>query len=69
MKREANLFDAGCTCPIKDRFDSTCAACPVSQAAREDGTLEEMRLSRLCKIGAEQDRTNMLLLAKQLHGV
>jgi hypothetical protein len=52
LNREANLSDAGLTCPIKDRPDSTCHACPVSQAHDP-----EVRLSALCRIGREQEST------------
>lgn len=68
LRREGNLFDCGTTCPLRDKDESNCSACPVSQAAREDGTIEEMRLSKLCQIGAEQERVSMLLLAQKQHG-
>lgn len=69
VRREGNLFNCGTTCPLRDKLEGNCTACPVSQAGRKDGTLDEMRLSSLCKVGAEQERTSMLLLAKREHGV
>lgn len=67
IRREGNLFDCGTTCPLRDLAESTCSACPVSQADREDGTREEMRLAKLCQIGQEQERVSMLLMTQQ-HG-
>jgi hypothetical protein len=49
MTRESNLYNAGLTCPIKDRPDSTCHACPVSQAH------EDVPLATLCRIGRDQE--------------
>lgn len=49
LHREGNLFNRGVTCPIKDRPDSTCHACPVSQAHTQEP------LSVLCRIGREQE--------------
>lgn len=68
IRREGNLFDCGTTCPLRDLPDSNCSACPVSRAHETDGTLDEMRLTGLCRIGAEQERVLMLLSA-QRHGV
>jgi hypothetical protein len=50
LGREANLFGGGLTCPIKDRPDSTCHACPVSKAHDTS-----VALSALCRIGREQE--------------
>ncbi len=50
VAREGNLYATGLTCPIKDRADSTCHACPVSKA--HDASVP---LSVLCKIGREQE--------------
>lgn len=50
MRREANLYESGLTCPIKDRADSTCHCCPVS-AARD----EEKPLGVLCRLGREEE--------------
>lgn len=50
LRREANLFERGTCCAIKDRTDSSCHACPVSKAHdREDA------LGVLCRIGREQE--------------
>ena len=69
VRREGNLFDCGTHCPLRDKPDSTCSACPVSQADREDGTREELRLASLCRNGAEQERVSMLLLAQRQGGL
>ena len=50
MTRESRLYERGVTCPIKDRPDSTCHACPVSQA--HDPSVS---LSVLCRLGREQE--------------
>lgn len=50
LRREGNLFASGLTCPIKDRSDSTCHACPVSKASDGDAPL-----SVLCRLGREQE--------------
>jgi hypothetical protein len=52
IRHEGNLFAKGLTCPIKDRSDSTCHACPVSKAADPDDAL-----GVLCRIGREQETT------------
>jgi hypothetical protein len=64
-RREGNLFDCGLTCPLRDANGSMCSVCPVSRAHETDGTLDEMRLTGLCRIGAEQERVEMLLMAKR----
>lgn len=49
LAHEGRLFTRGVTCPVKDRDDTTCTACPLSQA----GTSH--RLSPLCRIGRETE--------------
>lgn len=49
VHREVNLFNAQVTCPIKDRADTSCHACPVSEAGTESA------LSALCRLGREQE--------------
>lgn len=50
LRREGVLFGKGVTCPIKDRPDTTCHACPISRAAdREDPH------GVLCRLGREQE--------------
>lgn len=50
LTREARLYEAEVRCPIKDRADTTCHACPLSRAHdREDA------LSALCRLGREQE--------------
>lgn len=50
IRRESNLFAREITCPIKDRADTSCHACPVSKAHdRQDP------LGSLCRLGREQE--------------
>jgi hypothetical protein len=60
LGREASLDRHGIVCPIKDRADSTCHACPVSKAS--DPTAD---LSTLCRVGREQETvmTELAVLA------
>lgn len=51
IRGEGNLDRVGITCAIKDRADTTCHACPVSEAARRDKPL-----GVLCRLGREQER-------------
>lgn len=60
LEQEAQLFDAGITCPIKDLRDTTCLACPVS-AARDHS---EPR-GKLCRVGQEQERVATVLVAQR----
>lgn len=58
--REKSLFDRmGLECPIKERCDSTCLACPLSEA--DDG---ESVKGMLCIVGREQDTLQTLLAVK-----
>lgn len=50
VRREGSLFNGGVTCGIKERADSTCHACPLSQAHEERSAL-----GVLCRIGREQE--------------
>jgi hypothetical protein len=50
LYREAALFNAGVTCAIKDRPDTTCHACPVSKAHDP-----KQALGALCRVGREQE--------------
>ena len=52
IQREANLYEHQITCPIKDRNDTTCHACPVSKAGDPDAAL-----GVLCRVGREQETT------------
>lgn len=52
LHREANLDRVGVTCAIKDHPDSTCHACPVSEAHDR-----ETALGSLCRLGREQEIT------------
>lgn len=51
LHREASLDAAGVTCAVKARADSSCHACPISQAHDR-----ECVLGVLCRIGREQER-------------
>lgn len=59
LRREANGFEAGITCPLKDKGDMTCSACPVSEVGRNT------RRSALCRLGREQERIAALIIAKR----
>lgn len=61
VRREANLDRVGITCPIKDRPDTTCHACPVSEAARR-----EKPIGSLCRLGREQERVLTALAVHQV---
>lgn len=50
VNREARLYNAGVSCAIKERPDTTCHACPISKA--HDPT---DRLGALCRLGREQE--------------
>lgn len=50
VHREARLFNAGITCAIKERPDTTCHACPISQA-HDPGSA----LGALCRLGRQQE--------------
>jgi hypothetical protein len=64
FKREKYLFDRmGLSCPIKDRCDTTCLACPLNEANTE--TVK----GRLCRTGVEQEQAETLLAVKLTHGV
>lgn len=51
LEREGRLFNSGVSCPIKDRPDTSCHACPVSRAHDREGAL-----GVLCRLGREQER-------------
>lgn len=48
---EADLWDQGVTCAVRDRNDTNCSAC-VFAHHDEDGH----RLQRLCQVGREMER-------------
>lgn len=63
FNRERFLSDRmGLTCPIKDRCDTTCIACPLNEAHNPDSAK-----GRLCKVGVEQDQAETLLAVKLEH--
>lgn len=61
LKREERLWQRGITCPLKDERACKCSACPINK--RDDPVAE---LSALCRIGEEQDRAEMTILAKRV---
>ena len=60
LEQEAQLFDEGITCPIKDQRDTTCLACPVS-ASRDHSEPK----GKLCRVGQEQERVATVLVAQR----
>jgi hypothetical protein len=59
LHRERFLFDTmKIECPIKDRCDTSCIACPLNEAHDP-----ESRKGRLCQVGMDQERF------ETLHGV
>lgn len=60
LEREGALWNQGVTCPIKDRPDTSCNACPVSQHADF-----EQPLGMLCRIGRDQEKVCTELAAAQ----
>lgn len=60
VKREAKLSDSyGLSCPIKDRCDTSCIACPLNEANNPDS-----RKGLLCKVGVEQEQADTLFAVK-----
>lgn len=55
VNSEGALAERGVTCALKDRPDSTCNACPISQ---HEGSGE---MATLCKIGRRQEQVVMEL--------
>lgn len=58
-KREGRLFNMGTTCPVKDNDETSCLACPFSQA--EDP--KDLR-GHLCRVGIDQERVQTVLIAQ-----
>lgn len=50
INAEAELFNAGITCAIRDAQDTCCSACPI----RHTDELDD--LTPLCRLGVEQER-------------
>jgi hypothetical protein len=61
LEQERRLFDRGVTCPVRDRSDTSCLGCPLSQASNTDH-----RLSPLCRVGREQERVTTALAIERL---
>lgn len=57
LESEGALAARGITCALKERDDSCCSACPISQD--ED---PHAKLAKLCAVGKEQERVLMRLL-------
>lgn len=50
LYREARLYERSITCAIKDSAESTCHACPMSEAHNVSTSL-----GALCRLGREQE--------------
>ena len=60
LKREKFLFDKmGISCPIKDRCDTSCLACPLNEANDPDSPK-----GGLCRVGVEQEQCETLFAIK-----
>jgi|tagenome__1003787_1003787.scaffolds.fasta_scaffold19399369_2 hypothetical protein len=59
LKREKFLFDMGIECPIKDRCDTSCLACPLNEANDPDSPK-----GGLCRVGVEQEQCETLFAIK-----
>jgi hypothetical protein len=55
FRRERFLFDMGIECPIKDKCDTSCLACPLNEANNPDSSR-----GRLCKVGVEQEQAETM---------
>lgn len=63
FRREKFLFERkGLECPIKERCDTSCIACPLNEA-NSKGSAK----GRLCRIGVEQEHAETLLAVKLGH--
>lgn len=51
VRRENHLDERGITCAVKDRADTSCHACPMSQHEATDSDL-----GMLCRLGREQEQ-------------
>jgi hypothetical protein len=60
LKREGRLFNLGIMCPLKDKGECVCSACPISH--HND---PESDLFHLCQIGRDQELVEMTILAKR----
>jgi hypothetical protein len=59
VRSEGRLGSIGVTCAIKDSPETTCLACPLSQANNPKSPK-----CQLCRAGCEQERLSTLLLAQ-----
>lgn len=62
MRREGRLYEAGATCAIKDRADTTCHGCPLAGRTGDDAR------NALCEIGRRQEEVCTALAVVQ-HGL
>jgi hypothetical protein len=62
VNMEGVLHQRGITCPIKDREDSTCSACPVRAERPSD------QLHSLCQLGRAQERVATELAVLRVNG-
>jgi hypothetical protein len=65
IEQEAALWNHGVSCPIKDRTDTSCSACPIAHHMEQGH-----RLQPLCSIGREQERicTTRAAVTLEQHG-
>jgi len=59
-RTEARFFNQGITCPLKDRGEFSCLACPFSKAEETDSAK-----CGLCRAGCDQERLATLLIAQR----
>lgn len=65
FKREKFLFEKmNLSCPLKERCDTSCLACPFNEADDPDSLK-----GQLCKVGMDQERAETMFAAKQSRGV
>lgn len=60
MREEDLLFQKGVKCPIKDRDDTCCSACPVRV------TDPSMARAKLCSVGVDQEKVATYAAVAQL---
>lgn len=64
LRGEGNLARSGVSCPVKDSPDTSCSACPISEAAKRESSL-----SALCRLGREQEQVVTELTVLRLRRV
>lgn len=61
---ESEIFERGTTCPIKERPDTTCSACPLRRTDSTDPVKD------LCDVGIEQEQvlTELAVVRERARG-